>query len=367
MKIVLQCLALAVGLAAFIPFIPASVWWVRGFDFPRMQLLVIGLVVGIALACYGVESWLVDGAVLAFLAIALGVQAWRMRPYSKLSPLEVLPANGNRKLTIFVVNVLMTNRNAERLLDLVREKGPDVILAVETDQWWVDRLGQLKDEYPHAVEIPQDDTYGMVLRSRLPLVDATVDRLLRKNIPSIHTKVQLPGGELVHLHAVHPRPPFPDEAASTTKRDAELLIVGKRAARHGGPTIVAGDLNDVAWSETTRLFQKMSGLLDPRIGRGRFNTYHASHWWLRWPLDHIFLSCHFRLRRLELQPHIGSDHFPILAELSFEPECRNEQNAPEQDHDDRKEARQKIAEAKAEVGGSSSGPPESRQLARFGH
>ena len=125
---------------------------------------------------------------------------------------------------------------------------------------------------------------------------------------------------------MHPRPPEPIRDQDSTPRDAELVIVGK-AIRETGPrpTVVAGDLNDVAWSETSELFLRLSGLLDPRMGRGFYNSYNADHWLMRYPLDHVFHSNHFRLIELQRLPHIGSDHFPMLVELSYEPEAEEAQ------------------------------------------
>ncbi|MCB1131068.1 MAG: endonuclease/exonuclease/phosphatase family protein, partial [Verrucomicrobiae bacterium] len=136
------------------------------------------------------------------------------------------------------------------------------------------------------------------------------------------------------------------EAEDSTGRDAELLIVGRRVAEHGGPTIVLGDLNDVAWSRTTKLFQRVSGLLDPRIGRGFFSTFHAKHRWMRWPLDHVFFSRHFRLREMKRLGPIGSDHFPILADFSFEPENGDDQDPPDMDAGDEHAAERKIENAR---------------------
>lgn len=93
----------------------------------------------------------------------------------------------------------------------------------------------------------------------------------------------------------------------------------------------------------------MSGALDPRRGRGMFNSFHASHPLLRWPLDHIFHDNSFTLVELRRLPNIGSDHFPVYAELQYEPKAEALQDAPEADQDDREEAEEMIEEAREEA------------------
>ena len=85
------------------------------------------------------------------------------------------------------------------------------------------------------------------------------------------------------------------------------------------PVIIGGDLNDVAWSRMTRLFLRTSGLLDPRRGRGFYNTFHADRWYMRFPLDHLFHSEHFTVSNIERLGFVGSDHFPILIDLRYAP------------------------------------------------
>ena len=52
-------------------------------------------------------------------------------------------------------------------------------------------------------------------------------------------------------------------------------------------------------------------MIDPRVGRGLFATFHAQYWFARWPLDHVFHDPCFRLARLEVLPEFGSDHFAV--------------------------------------------------------
>jgi endonuclease/exonuclease/phosphatase (EEP) superfamily protein YafD len=324
---VLLALTVLVGaamiVATAIPLVRKKDWWIRIFDFPRLQILAIAaatLVVFVAL----VEDWSAWHAAFALLlAASLAYQAYMMFPYTLLARQKVARASARdvqRTIAVVFANVLMTNRDSDELLAIIREEDPDLVLAVETDDWWQRELDVLADTHPHAVRQPQNNTYGMLLYSRLELVKPKVEFLIQRDVPSIHALVKLRNGTLVELHCVHPRPPAPQEAGDAKPRDAELILVARSMKAKDAPAIVLGDLNDVAWSRTSYQFQEISGLLDPRIGRGFYHTFHARYPVLRYPLDHCFHTRHFRLVSFKRLRKFGSDHFPVGIELSYEPE-----------------------------------------------
>ncbi len=349
----------AVGLGAVavvataLSFLRAKAWWVRVWDFPRVQLFVMAAVASAAWAWGHDRSGTLHVAGQTVLGAAMLVQAAAIWRYTRLAPREVQRSERDdpaRRLALLESNVLQTNRDAERLVAVARAADADVMVFVETDAWWQERLdAAFGRSHPHGPRCPLDNTYGMLLYSRLPLEDARVDYLLQEDIPSMQARVLLESGQRVWLNCVHPRPPAPGESDESLARDAELLVVGKRVAKAPLPVVVLGDLNDVAWSHTTRLFQKTSCLLDPRKGRGFFSTFHARYPGLRWPLDHVFFSEQFRLVSMDRLGYVGSDHFPVCVVLSLEPDAAAEQEAPEADADDRAEADETLAEARAEV------------------
>jgi endonuclease/exonuclease/phosphatase (EEP) superfamily protein YafD len=348
-RLILGGVALVLIAATLLPLVREQAWWIRIFDFPRLQLAVAGAVTGILYGALVRRPRLPDLALLLLLVLAVFYQGYRIFPYTPLACEQVAAGSAGEgraaHLSLLISNVLMDNREIERYIDIIRRYDPDIVIADETDDWWVEQLEILRDRYPHAVTYPLANTYGMSLYSKLPLLDPEVRFLVEEHVPSIHTRVELRSGAAVMLHSLHPEPPHPVRSKDTEERDAELLIVARQAAATTLPVIVAGDLNDVAWSHTTRLFQKISGLLDPRIGRGMYNTYHAGYPLLRFPLDHIFHSAQFELIRLEKGPAFGSDHFPVFVELRLAPEKAPTGQPPTSSPASREEAEERIRKA----------------------
>jgi endonuclease/exonuclease/phosphatase (EEP) superfamily protein YafD len=253
---------------------------------------------------------------------------------------------------IITANVLQQNRRTDLYRKLFAELEPDIILLTEPDSRWAREVAYLKETHPYVVERPLDNTYGMILYSRLPLIDPQVRYLVKDEIPSIKTRVRLANGQHIWLYAVHPEPPAslkPDKTPrGSGPRDVELLILAEELEQLREPVIVVGDFNDVAWSHTTRLFKRLSRLLDPRRGRGMFNTFHAGYPPLRYPLDHLFHSEHMVLIDFKRLPYTGSDHFPIYAALQLAPEAAEVQEQDPPSRSDEKEADKVIVQAETE-------------------
>ena len=344
------------GLVVFVSvwgLLPLDHWWIRGVDFPRIQILVIGLVslVGLLVLAPQWESW--DVVLLLALIGAVGLQLRMVLPYTRLWKKEVrqaLPIPDAVQIKLMVSNVLTPNDNTQALVDLVQQKNPDILITLESDQKWQDALSVIEPDYPYNVKVALDNLYGMHLYSKLELIDPEVKYLLIDDIPSIHTQLRLPNDEVIWLYCLHPMPPSPTEADKSSTRDAELLMVGRHINENNQTAILAGDLNDVAWSKTTLMFQRISGLLDPRIGRFFINTFHVNYPFLRWALDHIFHSPCFTLVNIERLPSIGSDHFPVMTTLQYEAcaTAEQEENATEASVKDKIDTEAKIEEGKEE-------------------
>nr|WP_271711556.1 endonuclease/exonuclease/phosphatase family protein [Marinigracilibium pacificum] len=243
-----------------------------------------------------------------------------------------------------ISNVYQYNRNYHKLTKLISEYEPDIILLVETDEDWKNAVDKsLSEDYHQRIYKDLDNTYGMLLISKYDLENTEVKYLIKDDIPSIETIVNIQN-QRIKLYCLHPEPPVPSENSWATERDAEILKVGKKAAKEKLPVIVAGDLNDVAWSHTTELFLKTSQLLDPRRGRGFYNTFNAKYPLLRWPLDHVFCSHHFQLIQLETLPKIGSDHFPVLVDLALTYK-EDKENELELNDEEKEEVNEKIEKA----------------------
>lgn len=343
-------------------------WFIRGWDFPRVQIVLIAVLAAIAFVAVNmVNSRAPAISCISISILATAIAGWhlfRIIPYTILSKTQATTwdvvqedeeSASQRRFRLLVTNVEMENDRFEQWSKVVRDTDVDMVIAAEIDDRWKPTLEELKSIFPHQIIYPQDNWYGLAMLSRLPIRESEIRFRIQDDIPSIDAMVELPSGDEIRVIGVHPRPPEPIRDNDATARDAELVIWGKELAEDDRPIVIGGDLNDVAWSPSTRLFLRLSQLLDPRRGRGFFNSFHADHVWMRFPLDHVFHSTHFGVRDLQRLGHVGSDHFPILIDLQLQPVLKQEQEPLEEKASDEEEAEEKLQRAveSEEIGMSS--------------
>lgn len=344
-SITLACISV-VGL--FLPIFRKSYWWIRIFDYPKIHSVVLSI---LSMVLIVTSFGTTHPVTISVSLVLIGGLAYHLPKIYKYTPFASVNAErfkkepGTNCFRIIQSNIRMDNRDVFSVKQMIKDHSPDILLLVETNKWWVDQLSELDSVYKYSLKAPLENTYGMILYSKLPIENTEINYLVKDDIPSLYTEVVLRNKCIFNLHCLHPEPPRP--GSDTYERDAELLIVGKRIRNKSVPAIVVGDLNDVAWSYTSELFQRYSELIDPREGRGFFNTYNAFIPLFRYPLDHFFYSKQFGLIKLEKLKAIGSDHFPMLMDICLEEQVDHSENQEPVDEEDKQEVHEKIQEGKS--------------------
>lgn len=310
MKIAFATISALLILSTLLPLSRSQHWSVRIFDFGKLQFFWLQLLALVVF--WNVPESSGEYALYLGLLLSAVYNAHVLVRYTPLFKKVVKKGDGphSKLVTLVSANVLQFNTEYQRFISLIREVQPDIFLTMESNEDWDTALKELDREYPHFRKIPQENTYGMHLYSKIPLSFQT-HHYMADDLPSIEAVGEIDKGYRLRLFCLHPPPPSPTEEETSKERDGELLAVAKEIKETGGSTLVIGDFNNVAWSRASVLFRKMSETVDPRVGRGFSPTFHAKYPFARFPIDQVFHTPDIFVEELKTLPYFGSDHLAL--------------------------------------------------------
>ena len=224
-----------------------------------------------------------------------------------------IPSDGTQ-VSLISINVHRSNQNKRAVVDYLRGSEADLVIVLEVDVDWVAALQELKDVYPHRKMQPRADNFGIGLLSKWPLKKSWFVELEGTGLPNIGALVERGGNEF-QIYGTHPIPPI--GAANAKDGRTQLAALGKLASQSAVPCIVAGDFNATPWGVAYQEFATQSGLRDSSLGQGLHGTWNARSWFMRIPIDHVFVPRNATVTRRVTGPDVGSDHFPVEVSVTL--------------------------------------------------
>ena len=300
----------AIGLAAAtLATLLARHWWV--FDLAthfRVHYVAVALL-GVPLAL--LLRWRAVAVAVAVLAIPHAAALSSVVPFGTTQAVAAAPATPVRVSTI---NAYWSNWDGQALLDYVMGTDPDVLVIQEADRRWRDTLLRIGARYPHAVPEDWREARDVIVFSRFPILGG-IRRFPEGQGFHYQTADLDIDGRAVTVIGVHP--PLPAGRRFTDMRNAYFAAIAEVAGQSEHPVIVAGDFNSTVWSPHFADLTEASDLRNAADGRGWRPTWPS---WLPLagiPIDHILVSDDFTVRVVQRGPNIGSDHFPVTADLAL--------------------------------------------------
>ncbi len=216
-------------------------------------------------------------------------------------------------LRVLTINVFAHNKTPEKLITYIDHSEANIVLLSEVRPELMLQLKEsLGKEYPYIHDASQQGHFGIVLLSKLPLLNSQTNRLGIKQHPSIEANINWQNN-LVKVYGTHPTPPL--TAQDTKRRDSELTAIGGILANEPSPIILMGDLNAAPWSYITQQIVSKVGLKHAALGYGIWPTWRWGTILLGTTIDHIFVSPQWIVKSYKIGKDVGSDHYPVMADL----------------------------------------------------
>ncbi len=282
-------------------------WFLDLFSHFRVQYAVGLLLLSLIWLLSG--HFRTGGALLAFASINAAVVLPLYLP-SKQAKAE------GPTLRAMLLNVNTYHGNPQRVLQVIRQIDPDVLVLEEVNEVWLEFLQALQTSHPHSCVEPEDNNFGIALLSKLPLQESRIRRIGRAGVPTVVAVLDTPAGPL-QIIGTHPVPPI--GPTPSAMRNDQL----DRLADHVSsdmPSMILGDLNTTPWNYYFQRLLRRTGFQDSLQGWGVQPTWPTAGPLLGIPLDHCLHSPEVLILRREVGPYAGSDHYPVIIEFALEPQ-----------------------------------------------
>lgn len=291
--------AVIVAICSFIGFLSPLYWAFDLFNHFRVHAVLASVFLLILSLFYCRKMIAFITAMLVFNVHLVSYGIYQSDP--------VPPLEQSKTVRVVSANVLTNNKNYQAFISLIDQEDPDIVVVTEINDSWVEGLSPLITKYKFRYLHPQSDNFGLGIYSKSSF-DA---RIVETGDVYDADMLVADFGEFDVIVA-HPLPPISASYARDNRiyleKLAEMVRVGDK------PVIVAGDLNSTLWSQTMKpLFD--AGLKSTNRA-GLAYTWPAGAFPLALQIDHI-LTKNIPSGDFKVLTDIGSDHYPVRADLSF--------------------------------------------------
>lgn len=308
LKILFPLILAGVAFASSLPHIFPDFWLTDIFSHFKLQYLIILMFFLLPITLYPTKKKILPTILILILIIW---NSWFIVPLY-VQGKDVIE-NYGESLSILSMNLLASNDNFSEVLDLIREKDPDMVVILELSPLWEEKLQELYPEFPFREMVPQNNNFGIGILSKTPMISNVTN--LGKNFPlSIFSEVQIKASKISIL-ATHPFPPVGQDRFEI--RNSQLEEIAKLSKSQKGNFILAGDLNTSSYSSHFQDLVETGQLKDSRKGFGINSTWPSDLFFMRTTLDHILFKGEMHILTRTTERSIGSDHLPVYLEIGL--------------------------------------------------
>lgn len=276
------------------------------FSHFRMHLVAVGLVACAFVHWTGArKSWIA----YSMLAFAFGGVSILSVTQNEFSAYAEAPFK-DTCLKVLTLNIWGHNSELHKVEAFLRQADADIVVLQEARDYALPILQNLDTLYPHQIHCAEDRWCGAAVLSKYAWTEADIEPYSGTNRAMAWARFG-EGEEALFILGLHPNQPIPGLKQSVHYQAmAEFLI--REEAR---TKIVGGDFNATPWSYAIQNFSRRTGLKRANPDNPFLMTWPSFGSIPQFAIDHIFVSNDIRVLNVERGPYVGSDHYPMIAEI----------------------------------------------------